>query len=372
MLRERSPERIENAEAAISIGPLESGRYDIAPVEDSHSGNRLLWKRASARRSMVWKSVPFLIVAAAVCGCGSAPSERRAIAYLAVEVPRWSAENGCFSCHNDGDGARALFAAARQGLRVSPASTAVSGRWLSRPEDWETNRGDPAFSDKKLARLQFAAALVAKLELEPRADRSALQHAARLVAADQGADGSWRFGDGGAEEPAIGSPATYGAPLGTALALRVLRSEDAAAFGVAIANAERWLSGIAIDNVPASAAVLLGLDRPGEAALVERRRDAAARLLGAQGSEGGWGPYPDAPAEAFDTALALLALASLEDRAPAAPAIRRGRGFLIALQNEDGSWPETTRPTGGVSYAQRVSTAAWAALALLATRGSGE
>ena len=47
--------------------------------------------------------------------------------------------------------------------------------------------------------------------------------------------------------------------------------------------------------------------------------------------------------------------------------IARGRGFLIAGQQEDGSWPETTRPAGGSSYAQRISTAGWATLALLAT-----
>ncbi len=46
---------------------------------------------------------------------------------------------------------------------------------------------------------------------------------------------------------------------------------------------------------------------------------------------------------------------------------RRGRAFLIAEQRADGSWPETTRPTGGESYAQRISTAGWAAMALLLT-----
>jgi hypothetical protein len=48
--------------------------------------------------------------------------------------------------------------------------------------------------------------------------------------------------------------------------------------------------------------------------------------------------------------------------------IGRGRAFLIATQNLDGSWPETTRPAGAESYAQRLSTTGWATLALLATR----
>jgi hypothetical protein len=48
--------------------------------------------------------------------------------------------------------------------------------------------------------------------------------------------------------------------------------------------------------------------------------------------------------------------------------IRTGRAYLIAHQQEDGSWPETTRPSGGVSYAQRMSTSAWATWALINTR----
>ena len=54
------------------------------------------------------------------------------------------------------------------------------------------------------------------------------------------------------------------------------------------------------------------------------------------------------------------------DRPGAAEMIRRGRGFLIQEQNPDGSWPETTRPPGAESYAQRISTTGWATLALLA------
>ena len=79
--------------------------------------------------------------------------------------------------------------------------------------------------------------------------------------------------------------------------------------------------------------------------------------------------------EAFDTALALLALAGLRpiDSLSTAPystpdldaAIERGRAALLRTQNPDGSWPETTRPPNGDSYAQRISTTAWALMALL-------
>ena len=63
----------------------------------------------------------------------------------------------------------------------------------------------------------------------------------------------------------------------------------------------------------------------------------------------------------------LLALVSLKDK-EMAPLVRRGRAYLIATQQKDGSWPETTRPGGAESYAQRLSTAGWATQALLATK----
>src|SRR5712692_8247530 len=83
----------------------------------------------------------------------------RAVAALASEVPRWSRENHCFSCHNNGDGARALYAAAGLGYRVPNSAVADTTRWLLEPGKWDSNRANPAFSDKKLARIQFAAAL---------------------------------------------------------------------------------------------------------------------------------------------------------------------------------------------------------------------
>jgi hypothetical protein len=94
-----------------------------------------------------------------------------------------------------------------------------------------------------------------------------------------------------------------------------------------------------------------------------------------QGRDGGWGPYLTSPSEPFDTALAVLALDSLEPRSSrAAPAFTRdalrsaigaGRQYLLRQQLEDGSWNETTRPAGQTSYAQRISTTGWALLALI-------
>jgi len=77
-------------------------------------------------------------------------------------------------------------------------------------------------------------------------------------------------------------------------------------------------------------------------------------------------------AETFDTALVVLALAPHAGDKQVQGMLRRGRAYLVSTQAADGSWQETTRPAGSESYAQRLSTAGWAVLALLATKSSRE
>jgi hypothetical protein len=280
-------------------------------------------------------------------------SERKAIAFFSREVPAWSKDNQCYSCHNNGDGARALYEAAKLGYDVPSLALADTSAWLADPAAWDRNKGDPGFSDKRLANLQFAASLAAAIRAGQVTNRLALQTAARRVAADQGTNGAWEID----AQSVAGSPATYGSVLATHMALRVLNEagseEDAAR------KAEQWFATRKPANVLETATLVLAL--PG-------RRDYIAKLCEAQTGDGGWGPFRDAPPEIFDTAIALLALAQFRDADGLAPVIERGRSFLIANQNADGSWPATTRPPGSESYAQQLSTTAWATLALLHTR----
>ena len=74
-------------------------------------------------------------------------AEIRAIVFLKREVPAWSRENSCFSCHNNGDAARALYAAARKGHHIPPIVLADTTEWVAHPERWDHNKGDPGFSD---------------------------------------------------------------------------------------------------------------------------------------------------------------------------------------------------------------------------------
>ena len=300
---------------------------------------------------------PFVIaIALAQCLAAQTP-EQRAVDYLVRETPRWSRENGCFSCHNNGDGARALYVAARRGYRVPAEALADTAAWLLKPADWDSNRGNPAFSDKKLARIQFAAALVEARDAGLAGDPDTLIRAAESLLPYQEADGSWQVDVG-----AVGSPATYGTALATYMARRTLEAAFTDRFADALSKANLWFLRSKPRSVLDLAAVLLAL--PSVEPVV---RECLARLLSAQTADGGWGPYPLAPVEPFDTAVALIALQKLNEPDRAAKAIAHGRAFLIARQQPSGGWPETTRPPGSQSYAQHISTCGWATLALVLT-----
>jgi len=291
-------------------------------------------------------------------------AESRAVHFLIREVPAWSRNNGCFSCHNNGDGARALYAAAQNGYRIPAKILADTTAWVTQPNRWDHNKGDPGFSDQRLANIQFAASLLSALDAGRAKDRESLQEAARKVEADQGTDGAWHI------EPrnAVGSPATYGTTLATHMALRTLKQAAVPGTRDTIRKAEAWLRERQADNVLTAAALLLSSADESEKSTSLNRWLAVIRS--GQTQDGGWGPFADSPAEPFDTAVVLLALAARRAEPGVEELVRRGRGFLAERQNPDGSWPATTRPSGGSSYAQRISTTGWATLALLATRAS--
>jgi hypothetical protein len=290
--------------------------------------------------------------------------EERAIAYLAREVPRWSKEHRCYSCHNNGDAARALYAGVRLGRAVPREALADTSDWLAHPERWDKNGGQGPFSDKRLARVQFVSALAGAIASGALTDHGALEDAAHRLAGDQEPDGSWPIeGD-----RALGSPATYGRPLVALSARDALHAADAKRYRVAIERADRWIVNQPTVNTPDTSAVLAASATLKTADARAKRRQCLDLLRKGQSDDGGWGPFPDAPPEVFDTAVALLALARLPDPPADAAAMKaRARRFLVAQQNDDGSWNETTRPGGGDSYAQRLSTTGWAALALLET-----
>jgi hypothetical protein len=306
---------------------------------------------------------PSLLIASGSAAVMPPSPERRALDYLAHEVPKWSVENKCYSCHNNGDAARALFTAVRMGETIPEKALADTTAWLTKPDRWDHNGGEGPYSDKKLALLQFAAALADAVDAGLVKDREPLESAAVRVAAGQEQDGSWPV-DAAAS---IGSPATHGASLATYLARRTLSRADSKRFHHSITKADEWLRHAAVKSELDAGAILRALAKDTTGDAVKQRRRCLELIRKGEAPDGGWGPYVATPPEAFDTAIVLLGLVEQTDRTEIEPMIQRGRTFLLRLQKEDGSWPETTRPSGAVSYAQRLSTTGWATVALLAT-----
>jgi hypothetical protein len=303
---------------------------------------------------------------------GEATPEARAVKYLAREVPAWRREHACFSCHNNGDAPRALMAALRAGYSTrEPLEDTLA--WLGRPDRWEHNAGgEGGADDKPLARIQFAAALAAAVD-QGLAGPQALVAAADLLAADQQPDGAWRLDS----SQSLGSPATYGTTLATVSARRAIARAGQPRHAGVIGRADAWLRALDVKTVLDAAAVITGLEQARDEAARTQRQRCLELIRTGQAPSGGWGPYVTAAPEPFDTALVVLALIGLGDDpdlvgpvfspTTAAGAVASGRAYLLARQEEEGSWPETTRPANQESYAQRISTTAWATLALLAS-----
>jgi hypothetical protein len=293
---------------------------------------------------------------------GGETAEARALGYLTREVPAWREKHACGSCHNNGDGARALFRGLKLGHAVPGEALATTREWLRQPVEWEKAPGEPGTSDVKLARLQFASALREAVEAGAVEDKGLLKQVAKTLAADQDADGAWRI----SQQASLGSPVAWGPYVATWMARKALASADRASFAGELAKAEAFLVAQPARNVMDAAASALALGDAASEAARARAEEALGQLRRAQTGDGGWGPYAGAAPEVFDTALALLALAQRGDERDREH-VRRGREFLLRSQLEGGGFKETTRPSGYQSYAQHVSTTGWAALALLET-----
>jgi hypothetical protein len=288
-------------------------------------------------------------------------AEIRALNYLIREVPAWSKENKCFSCHNNGDGARTLYLAKRLGRTIPEDALEDTANWLCKPKDWSKSEANARYSDKLFDLIQFSAALQEAHEAEILKTREPLLEACELLVLQQNEDGSWRAGIDGS----IGSPVTQGPTLATVQARMVLQRVDARKFKEAIARGDEWLWKKRVRSIMDASAILLWLEKSKGKRAEEKRKECLELIRKGESEDGGWGPYVNAGPEVFDTSLVILALGCQPETSEVRVWIQHGRVYLIRTQHKDGYWPETTRPSGAESYAQRISTTAWAVRALI-------
>ncbi len=307
-----------------------------------------------------------LLVAGLLVGQTSGESQRstplaRAVDWLSRQSELWPREHRCYSCHDSGDAARAILASGPRAPQVQDRVKSTFD-FLLHPSRWDENGPKGPFSDKRLARLSFSFALATAVETRAVEGKSALVEAATALVSLQDPDGSWSLE--GVED--VGSPATPGRPLATLLARDTLTAADPGRFQQAITRANDYLANHPVVTI-VDAAVTLMAESGAAPRSTDRTRAALTLIREGRSEDGGWGPRRQSPPETFDTALVLLGLSRLPGDEAIRPLVAGARSYLIARQGSDGSWDETTRPTGGVSHAQRVSTTAWAVLALKAT-----
>lgn len=295
----------------------------------------------------------------------TSPAIAKGVAFLRAELPKWRKDN-----HHHGDAIRALLEAGSRGYDIGD-TLAETLNFLKQPAAWDQYTAPAGLNDKRLTHLQFAGAL-AVAERHGKAASTDLEAAAKLLIADQAANGSWEVGD--SQGP--GSAAAYGTVLATWSARTSLIASGMQPDNFTIVQADRWLRGLTVESVFDASALLLALDLNGDVMADGLRRTALGIVRTGQAANGGWGPEAGAPPQVFDTAVAVLALSALNvepriARSTYRPeelldAIAKGKAFIESQQQPDGGWPETTGGTGKNSYAQRISTTGWALLALLA------
>jgi hypothetical protein len=102
---------------------------------------------------------------------------------------------------------------------------------------------------------------------------------------------------------------------------------------------------------------------------------ASQELLRTQRADGGWAQLSNMESDAYATGTALVALHQAGGRATAEAAYRKGLGYLISAQLEDGSWHVTTRSEPFQKYYESgyphgkdqfisIAAASWATTAL--------
>lgn len=325
-----------------------------------------MFSLATFSSSRALTALLYLTLAGGALAQSASPQQKaieKAIAYLAKETPNWRTEHRCASCHHQGNAVRALLAARAKEYLKDDKPLENSLEWLTRPAKWPDNHGDPNASDQALADLQFGASLMAAETQFAGRYRDSLTELARLLAKRQAQDGRMEL------EASDGppTPITLGPILLTAVARDVFQRQatesQKSEFTEKAKRANDWLIAWKPRNTLEASSLLLAL-KQGDA---EKSTRTAARkiVLASAHSGGGFGPYVNSPDEVFDTALAILALCRDEETKTHRPLIEKAKKQLVDWQRDDGSWEETTRPSGGVSYAHRIATTAWALEALL-------
>jgi mono/diheme cytochrome c family protein len=273
---------------------------------------------------------------------------------------------GCIACHAQNLTGLAVQAARANGAKVDLALEAEQARLVA------SLRGGleqtflqlvdppPGVEGMEYSLLQMGAAGIPP---GPAVDAIVLH-----VAAMQRREGDWP--NYGTTRP----PLEDGSFAHTAMGIRSLQlyfiPGRKTEFDDRIARAAAWLRNASPRTTDDRVMQLLGIHWAGGKPPEERVKE----LIALERPDGGWGQTRDLPSDAYATGQALYALHEIG--VPASDGVwRRGIGFLLRTQLEDGSWHVKTRAAGFQPYFQSgfphehdqwISAAgtAWATMAL--------
>ncbi|HYL37966.1 MAG TPA: prenyltransferase/squalene oxidase repeat-containing protein, partial [Bryobacteraceae bacterium] len=294
---------------------------------------------------------------------------RKSLPLLQRSSTEFLKQSGCVGCHHQPITARAVQAAKSAGIAIdegiaSDQHKAIRLEWASLLEELRQGIEIGGATDR------LTQSMLGLRAYDPRPDAVTDTVGAEIASA-QLSDGRWHFG--GVSRAPINE-----SEIGrTAQALRVLQlyalPGRKAEFEERIARARAWLLASVPLNTDDYTMRLLGLYWSG--AEQRRVREAASQLIGLQREDGGWAGNRFLESDAYSTAEALVALHET-GAAPAGSAVdRRGAGFLLNTQNEDGSWYVRSRAVKFQPYFQSgfpfdhdqwisASATAWAVMAL--------
>ena len=293
----------------------------------------------------------------------------RSIALLEASSRKFFETSGCVSCHHQNITDMAVGEARAHGLTTSAEHALERLKMLSAgpPPQLLYERMDIGVSEI------FAASLTALAAVDVPAN-PAIDALVSDIAATQSVDGSWHLTGGINERP----PAEEGAIARTALCVRSLKVYGppgrAAEMNARVEKARRWLMAATPLTSDDHNMRLLGLFWAGTDSATLKQE--AARILIAQRADGGWRQHDGFGSDAYATGQSLYALIKSGALAPADAAYKKGINYLLATQQDNGSWRVASRapkfqayfnsgfPHAGDQWISAWATG-WAAMALV-------
>ncbi len=270
----------------------------------------------------------------------------RGLTFLEKDAVKWRDERGCATCHHGTMTVWALSEAKAQGY-------AVGAHYLDDAIRWTKNQFVPRISKPRDPRPGWSLVSVPAIYLGvmsqnlPILSRDEINQVAVHLAQHQEDDGAWLM-----PPPANGAPPTWESRETLALWATLAWEpnvpadpHEAAEARTSREKAEAWIrQSEPADTVQAATLRLLVDVRRGKA---DQLPSSVDDLLKRQRADGGWSQAPDLASDAYATGQALYAL-SFAGVTHDHPAVQRAVSFLVSSQNEDGSWPMTSRNHPGV------------------------